>query len=772
MSLPVSHADLCSDAVVEFVGGVTMQLWRSNALMVANAILVAIMVAASALGRRYRYAAVTRFLFQGASTLYLPIVSYVASSIGKESCSMSGGLDVFCHGRSYVALLLIWTVLVQIVGTNTSAVVAADDYHCGQNLSPLIQLLFRTVWTSYLVFYYAGRGFVTETSPYYTRLSSILFYKMLSQYLVVLCLLSLAKIMLMWYAFQKARKSFALGRNSHLIAGYMEKLQGDDESPLEAGLSPAPAVALCGHPNQMIPPFIVMGEDKQQIEETPHGYSIKQINASLVTVDMVWRMSATGDALLASQPWLKDLCLSFALSKLLTRRFAKAHIAESGSAKAFSFVLDVLLNNGSADRVFRVMADEISFILDFYYSSLPTSNFGRLLPILNFIVSLSVIGWCITGGAIISEHYSVHSHRNQIYCRPEPMSSCMFPPQYLNDGYRIAFGSIHFNTLPTLSLFAAVIVAEAWQIVSYLCSNWVKVTMLCHYMTHASWQESPRVQRWLGVLMKLRIRFRRSWSDHIGQRSLLPPSIGRQYACRTMMCRLFFCFSDQKMQYVKVPIEVKAAIVDALRRSNGTLTKGTAALDKHSSIIGNSLRWACEGQGTSDVILAWHIATGMVETSTCSSIRSSAANANRAVAMHLSRYCAYLVAEAPQLLPDNKEWSGKLYKTVSKDIKHAHVVGDAITMAARLGDRCEHEVVKMGLRLGKQLMELVQDDEDASWALLASFWSEIVLYVAPSDDLKAHKEAIAHGTELLTLIWALLAHAGITTRPSSTGNAA
>ena len=52
-----------------------MLLWRSNALMVANAILVAIMVAASALGRRYRYAAVTRFLFQGASTLYLPIDS-------------------------------------------------------------------------------------------------------------------------------------------------------------------------------------------------------------------------------------------------------------------------------------------------------------------------------------------------------------------------------------------------------------------------------------------------------------------------------------------------------------------------------------------------------------------------------------------------------------------------------------------------------------------------------------------------------------------------
>jgi hypothetical protein len=162
--------------------------------MVANAVLVAIMVAVGASGRRYRHAAVTRFLFLGASALCLPIVSYVASSIGKESCSTSG-LDVFCHGRSYVALLLTWTVLVQIIGSNTSAIVAADDYHGGQNLGPSIELLAPTGWTSYLVFYYAGRGFLTIISRSYT-FDGILFYKDLSQYLIVLCILSPAKLML------------------------------------------------------------------------------------------------------------------------------------------------------------------------------------------------------------------------------------------------------------------------------------------------------------------------------------------------------------------------------------------------------------------------------------------------------------------------------------------------------------------------------------------------------------------------------------------------
>ena len=154
--------------------------------------------------------AFTRLLFLGASTLYLPIISYVASSIGKESCSTSG-LDVYCHGRSYVSLLLIWTVLVQIIGTNTSAIVAADDYHGGQKIGPSIELLARTVWTSYLVFYYAGRHFLTMINKHHSMEGESYYYKMVSRFLIVLCLLSLSKIMLKLYAYHKVKRSFALG---------------------------------------------------------------------------------------------------------------------------------------------------------------------------------------------------------------------------------------------------------------------------------------------------------------------------------------------------------------------------------------------------------------------------------------------------------------------------------------------------------------------------------------------------------------------------------
>lgn len=105
----------------------------------------------------------------------------------------------------------------------------------------------------------------------------------------------------------------------------------------------------------------------------------------------------------------------FALFKLLGRRFQKrAHIVESGSARAFNLVSNVLLNNGSPDRVFSVVADEISFVLDSYYSSLPTSNSGLLLPVLNIAVSLSIITWCLAGTAYISNYFSVVNHPYQI----------------------------------------------------------------------------------------------------------------------------------------------------------------------------------------------------------------------------------------------------------------------------------------------------------------------------------------------------------------------
>jgi hypothetical protein len=90
-----------------------------------------------------------------------------------------------------------------------------------------------------------------------------------------------------------------------------------------------------------------------------------------------------------------------------------------------------------------------------------------------------------------------------------------------------------------------------------------------------------------------------------------------------------------------------------------------------------------------------------------------------------------------------------------------------------LAANAKHEVLKEGARLGKQLVELMAEgDKTVVWKLMAEFWSEMILHVAPSDNLKGHKDAIARGGELITLLWVLLFHAGIISRPGEEDGAA
>lgn len=67
------------------------------------------------------------------------------------------------------------------------------------------------------------------------------------------------------------------------------------------------------------------------------------------------------------------------------------------------------------------------------------------------------------------------------------------------------------------------------------------------------------------------------------------------------------------------------------------------------------------------------------------------------------------------------------------------------------------------LKLGRQLEEEIKNDDDR-WKLLAEFWAETIIYIAPSDNAKAHMERLAQGGEFLTHVWPLLTHAGILQR--------
>ncbi|XBJ17902.1 hypothetical protein VPH35_009207 [Triticum aestivum] len=71
-------------------------------------------------------------------------------------------------------------------------------------------------------------------------------------------------------------------------------------------------------------------------------------------------------------------------------------------------------------------------------------------------------------------------------------------------------------------------------------------------------------------------------------------------------------------------------------------------------------------------------------------------------------------------------------------------------------------IFQSSTKLGRQLEEI--EDVTRRWKVLADFWCEMMLYVAPSDNVNEHIEQLTRGGDLITHLWASPSHAGILER--------
>ncbi|XP_037416540.1 uncharacterized protein LOC119279398 [Triticum dicoccoides] len=258
--------------------------------------------------------------------------------------------------------------------------------------------------------------------------------------------LIIAKIFVKYYAWYSARQSFAFGHNLHLIVEYMEQLP-DRSQHVEEVIK------------NMSSPLIVTGEDTLLVEKNPHRYTFSRgdetgmNNNSLVTIDKVWE---SDDIFYKSMAQLKDLCFSFALFKLLRCCFAKDTAAETVFMKACNFLWHLLAEDGDGGRVLGLIAYELSFLHDYYYSSLPTSYSKSWLPILSISHSLLSIGYCLLAAIILKiclpRYWS--DKGAQICCRVQ----CKLNPSGV--GSEMPFGNLLFDLLPLFSLATLVVLCE------------------------------------------------------------------------------------------------------------------------------------------------------------------------------------------------------------------------------------------------------------------------------------------------------------------------
>ncbi|CAL4982566.1 unnamed protein product [Urochloa decumbens] len=247
--------------------------------------------------------------------------------------------------------------------------------------------------------------------------------------------------------------------------------------------------------------------------------------------------------------------------------------------------------------------------------------------------------------------------------------------------------------------------------------------------------------------------------------------------------------NDRDLQNCTLFVTVVLALLEAYQmylymasgwfKKNGHLTNGVTSLQKNAV---RGVSWACDATATDGAvtrtILIWHIATTL-----CEHQLDKQAKEEHAVktASTLSKYCMHLLAFAPNLLPDHSTISesildqsideaGELLKeAMDKKIKGKNKKAERrceILMEIGITHDCvgdETKLVAQGIHLARHLIENIEDST-LRWKVLSDFWVEMMLYVSPSDDARAHLEFLIRGGEFITHLWALLTHAGVLKR--------
>uniref|UniRef100_A0ACD5T8Q9 Uncharacterized protein n=1 Tax=Avena sativa TaxID=4498 RepID=A0ACD5T8Q9_AVESA len=558
-------------------------------------------------------------------------------------------------------------------------------------------------------------------------------------------------------------------RSVKVVAEYMDV----EESLAASDQRPADPKTMAGYR------YLFHGEETMELSHEYGRLSREEVLMqsackSVVTIDTVYRWVDEQGYSDVEKDMAKDFCLAFALFKLLKRRFYGYVPAEAGSAKALNLVLNGLIHHRDVatgpDAAFRVVEAELSFLYDFFY----TRNIvlvGVRTYIFIAVVVLALTIWTTFFGTL--------------------------GPDYR----RLKIGVKDLDRSVTVVVIVITAALEMCQALAAFSNNWryTKTVYRC-VRDGRPWHKKRRGGHlwWKESITPPETRY---WEDKIGEYVLLKRYSHRPLNLKSWMT-LFLVEprrQGQKRERRKeLPVQVRRAVLMSFKASEGRLSNGDSTLRRHGLLP--RLEFACKFAKVTDQILVWHVVTTRCDWSSRprrprrrgdddDDHNNGGGGDNRVVATKLSNYCAYLVAFVPEMLPDPSNNAEQIFDTAVRQTRcHLARCGTKEEILTQL-DKIEANeqkymegleagvgaeeragsstIVERAALLGGQLGAAVGRDEQRLWRVLAEFWAELVLFLAPSDNVDAHAEMLGAGGEFMTQLWALLAHAGVLERPAA-----
>ncbi|KAF7050652.1 hypothetical protein CFC21_058986 [Triticum aestivum] len=506
--------------------------------------------------------------------------------------------------------------------------------------------------------------------------------------------------------------------------------------------------------------YVVAGEAAELHDgETDYWAIDPETNPDLVTVERVWQCQGRllssdvdGGETMPAALKHKDLCLSFALFKLLRRRLGRYPLHESCLNKTRDLVKLGLLAGDDHERVYRVVEVELGFLFDFYYARYRSPKETLILDTLLF-ATVAATSLCTLFSLAALDH---RAQQRQAY--PDTVTTV-------------------FDIWLTRMMIVLFLILESLQYFTLVFSDWHKVKVLCRYVLNEAWHNSPFLERILAFIC--RVRLTPYWNNSLGQHSLLHAChryeqgrLRRVWGLQLPGRIAGFLIRSRMTDRRKLPAAVKSAIFLFLKTGMTRIQNGEYTLEKQGML--GHFYWAIAQESTVQTIMIWHIATAICDHKSKPNRADSTDEEKKGheVATTLSAYCVYLMSSAPELLPGHTYDTQLLFQGVQlkarKLLEGCRSKDDMYNKLPEPDSLCGdgyEGILADGRKLGDEIMQRMPDA--VRWKVLGEMWVEMLLSVAPSDNATAHVQKLATGGELITHLWALLTHAGVIEKPMS-----